>query len=188
MNRRALLETIGLLAWGLTGCAARATQPSYKISAEQLHKTLAQRFPMRQSLVAGWLHLDLLNPRLRLLPESNRIGSAFDVNAAGPALRHSYSGMFDVDFGLRYEASDLSIRATQLRVNSLRIDHLPRDTAELLATYGPALAESALQDVVLHRLRPQDLALPDGLGLQPGSITVVPEGLVIGFVPKQETR
>jgi len=38
--------------------------------------------------------------------------------------------------------------------------------------------------VVLHRMRPQDLALPDGLGMQPGSITVTDEGLTIGFVPK----
>lgn len=176
-----------MFALALTGCAARA-EPSFKISEEQLRKTLAQRFPLRQTLAAGWLQLDLLNPRLRLLPEANRLGSAFDVNMAGPALPRRYSGMFDVDFGLRYEASDLSIRATQLKVNSLHIDNLPRDTAELLNTYGPSLAQGALQDVVLHRLRPQDLALPDGLGMQPGAISVVPEGLVIHFVPKQETR
>jgi hypothetical protein len=39
-------------------------------------------------------------------------------------------------------------------------------------------------DVQVPTLRPQDLALPDGLGMQPGSITVTNEGLTIGFVPK----
>jgi hypothetical protein len=38
---------------------------------------------------------------------------------------------------------------------------------------------------VVHRLRPQDLMLSDGLGLEPGSITVTAKGLVIGFVAKQ---
>jgi len=38
--------------------------------------------------------------------------------------------------------------------------------------------------VVVHTLRPQDLALPDGLGMQPGSMTVTDAGLTIGFVPK----
>jgi hypothetical protein len=55
---------------------------------------------------------------------------------------------------------------------------------ELLATYGPALAQQSLKEVVLHQLRPQDLALADGLGLQPGSITVTDKGLLIGFVLK----
>ena len=54
----------------------------------------------------------------------------------------------------------------------------------MLNAYGPALAAQTLQEVVLHTLRPQDLALPDGLGMQPGSITVTNEGLTIGFVPK----
>jgi len=37
---------------------------------------------------------------------------------------------------------------------------------------------------VLHTLRPQDLALADTMGLQPGSITVTDKGLVVGFVNK----
>lgn len=51
-------------------------------------------------------------------------------------------------------------------------------------TYGPALAQQSLLEVVLQ-LSPQDLALPDGLGMQPGSLTVTSEGLVIEFVPKR---
>ena len=54
----------------------------------------------------------------------------------------------------------------------------------LINTYGPTLAEQTLLEVVVHRMRPQDFALPDSLGLQPGSITVTSEGLTIGFVPK----
>ena len=54
----------------------------------------------------------------------------------------------------------------------------------MLNSYGPALAEQSLLELVLHQLRPQDLALADGLWLQPGSITVTYHGLVIGFVAK----
>jgi len=54
----------------------------------------------------------------------------------------------------------------------------------LLNTYGPALSERSLREVVLHRLQPEDLALPNSLGMQPGSITVTDTGLVIGFVLK----
>lgn len=54
----------------------------------------------------------------------------------------------------------------------------------LLSGYRAALADGTLLEVVLHRMRAQDLALPDAMGLRPGSITVTSEGLTIGFVPK----
>jgi hypothetical protein len=41
---------------------------------------------------------------------------------------------------------------------------------------------------VLHQLRPEDLALADTMGLQPGTIHVEAAGLVVTFVPKPATR
>ena len=188
MNRRLLLTLSARLAMGgalyasLPGARA---QPSYKVTAAQLQEAVAARFPRRYP-VQGLLDLDAQAPRLRFLPEQNRLGAEMAMQVAGPALRRSYSGTFDLDFALRYEASDLTIRASQLRVNALRFDGLPPGPSELLATYGPALAQQTLQDAVLHQLKPQDLALPDGMGLEPGSITVTAQGLVIGFVTKQQ--
>ncbi len=187
MKRRGLLTLASWLALGGPACSALPEargQPSYKVSAEQLQRAVAQRFPLRYP-VGGLLDLNVQAPRLRLLPELNRLGTEMVVEAAGPALKRSYTGAFDLDFALRYEASDQSIRAHQLRVNSLRFSGLPPGSSELLNAYGPALAEQALQEVVLHQLRPQDLALADAMGLQPGSITVTPQGLVIGFVTRQ---
>lgn len=188
MKRRLLLTLPLWLPLGLGGAAASAakgagSQPSYKVSVEQMQQALAQRFPRRYPL-AGLLDLNVQAPQLRLLPEQNRLGTEMVVQAAGPALRRSYTGAFDLDFALRYEASDQSIRAHQLRVNSLRFADLPPRPSELLDAYGPALAEQTLQEVVLHTLRPQDLALADVMGLQPGSITVTAQGLTIGFVAK----
>jgi hypothetical protein len=39
-------------------------------------------------------------------------------------------------------------------------------------------------EVALHQLRPQDLAMTDALGMQPGNITVTDKGLVFDFVAK----
>ena len=178
-----------MLAWGGgvgTALAAWATEsdlPGYKVSQAQLQEAVARRFPLRYP-VGGLLDLHVQAPRLRLLPELNRLGTEMVVEATGPALKRSYTGMFDLDFALRYEPSDQSIRAHQLRVNSLRFDGLAARPSELLDAYGPALAAQALRELVLHQLRPQDLALPDAMGLQPDRITVTPEGLVIGFMTR----
>lgn len=134
--------------------------------------------------VAGLFDVALAVPRLRLLPDANRLASELPVQVAGPALRHSYSGELGLDFGLRYEAADRTIRARGLRVRSLDVPGLTGQAAALLRHAATDLAEQALLEVVLHRLQPRDLALTDAMGLQPGAITVTPTGLVIGFVNK----
>lgn len=185
MQRRFLLTMPLWLSLG-SACSALASpgkQPGYTVSAEQLQQAVAERFPLRYPM-GGLLDLNVQAPRLRLLPDTNRLATDMVVQAAGPVLRRSYTGAFEVDFGLRYEASDQTIRAHQLRVNALRFPDLPPGPAELLNAYGPALAEQTLQDAVLHQLRPQDLALPDAMGLQPDSITVTAQGLAITFVNK----
>lgn len=169
------------LAWAVCGCAA--ARPGYTVSAEQLEQALAQRFPLRYP-VARLFDVDLQAPRLRLLPQQNRLGSELTLAVGGPALRRSYGGVLDLDFALRYEPADRSIRAHQLRLHALRVDGLPAEATALLDSYLPMLAADRLGEVVLHRLRPRDLELADNLGLQPGAITVTDRGLQIGFVPK----
>ncbi|WP_342617410.1 DUF1439 domain-containing protein [Rhodoferax sp. GW822-FHT02A01] len=157
--------------------------PNYKVSAAQLQSAVAQRFPLRYPL-AGLMNLDVQVPQLRLLPALNRLSAEMVVNAAGPALQRSHQGTLEVEFALRYEATDRTVRAHQLRLVRLQFPSLQPGVVELINTYGQQLAEQTLLEVVLHRLRPQDLALPDSMGLQPGNITVTNEGLTIAFVPK----
>lgn len=157
--------------------------PHYKVSAARLQAAVAQRFPLRYP-VQGLMNLDVQVPQLRLLPALNRLRAEMVVDAAGPALQRSHQGTLDVEFALRYEATDRTLRAHQLRLARLQFPSLPPGVVALLNTYGPALAERTLLEVVLHTLSPQDLALPDTLGMQPGNMTVTAEGLTIGFVPK----
>jgi len=157
--------------------------PQYTVSVVVLQQAVAQRFPLRYP-VQGLLNLAMQAPRLTLLPAQNRLGAEIDLVAAGPALQGSHPGTLALDLALRYEASDLSVRAHQLRFKRLSMPSLPPGVVALLNTYGPVLSERALLEVVLHRLQPPDLALPSSMGMQPGSITVTDAGLVIGFVPK----
>ncbi|MES2508984.1 MAG: DUF1439 domain-containing protein [Pseudomonadota bacterium] len=190
MKRRLIITSTGRLL--LAGAVYSVLTPlraqaAYKVSKEKLQQAVGEKFP-RKYPVRGLFDLTLQIPQLRMLPEQNRLGVQTPVGLAGQALNQSYTGIFDVDFGLRFEPSDLSIRATQLRVNALKFDNLAPGPAALLATYGPQLAEQSLQDVVLHQLKAQDLALPDGMGLQPDKITVTAQGLSISFAPKQAAQ
>jgi hypothetical protein len=188
MYRRSFLRDLRKLAFaglalaGLWGTLAMA-QPRYTVSAAQLQQMVAQQFPRRYP-VAGLMRMDVQAPLLRLLPERNRLSAEMAVEAAGPLLERSQKGWFEVDFALRYEASDRTVRAHQLRFKRLRMADLSPAATELLNAYGPTLAEQTLQEVVLHHLSAKDLALTDDLGLQPSTITVTESGLVLGFETK----
>jgi hypothetical protein len=180
--QRAAACTVALVA-GVLATPCVQAQPSYTVSLAQLHEVVAQKFP-RSVPVQGLIDLTLQAPQLRLVPATNRLGALMAVNAAGPALRRSHAGSFDVEFALRYEPSDRTLRAHQIQLGRLDFPSLKPSVTELLNAYGPALAAQSLGEVTLHQLRAKDTALFDAMGLQPGPITVTDKGLVVGFVQK----
>lgn len=159
------------------------TQPHTTVSLQQMQTALAQRFPLRYP-VPGLLNLEVQRPRLQLLPAQNRVGAELDLQATGPALQRSHQGTLGLDFALRYEPSDRTLRAHRLRLQRLQFPTLQPGVVALLNSYAPALAERSLLEVVLHQLQPKDLALADVMGMQPGRISVTEQGLLIGFVAK----
>ena len=187
MNRRLLLNATAMagVAAALAGAGTGAqAQPRLVVSARRLQDAVAERFPRRYT-VGGLLRLTVDIPFLRLLPELNRVAADMAVNADGPALAAPTTGSFDLDFALRYERSDRSIRAHRLRVRSLRISGLPAPYPDLLDAFREPLARQTFGEVVLHRLSTQDLALAETMGFEPDTITVVADGLVIGFAVRQ---
>ena len=187
LHRRRFLTaaTRGLALGGAALLAARGAQaqPSYTVPLAQLQSMVDPKFP-RSVPVQGLINLTVQTPHLRLLPEVNRLGAAMALDVAGPALRRSYPGSLDVEFALRYEASDRTLRAHQIQLGRMEFPSLRPAVNELLNAYGPQLAEQSLREVTLHQLRPQDTAVFDGLGLQPGPITVTAKGLTVAFVSK----
>jgi hypothetical protein len=173
------------LALAALWCGSVAAQPRFTVTAEQLQQAVAKRFPLRYP-VAGLVDLAVQAPDIKLLPEKNRLNAVMAVEASGQALHRKQNGTFEVEFALRYEVSDRTLRATALRFKRLSFPGLRPEATEILNAYGQTLSEQALLEVVLHQLRPQDLAMADALGMQLGSITVTDKGLVIDFVAKSQ--
>lgn len=172
---------IALLAAG--GCATVLGPQRRVVTAEQIERATARHFPRRYPL-AGVVDLTLQPPQISLLPEANRVRVRLPLEADGLLLRRAYPGVLDLDFALRYDEADHTVRVTAPQVRELRIDGLPPRAAELLAPLGPRLAQQALEGGVLYTLRPEDVDKLQRLGLRPGPITVRPEGLVVDFVPR----
>lgn len=191
MHRRLLLSlvTVGLCGHSLAQTAGAASTepipalPRITVPKDLLQTEVAKRFPVRYP-VAGLVNLDLGAPRLGLLPAQNRLRAEMPVAAAGAALARTQQGSFTVDFALRYEHSDRSLRAHQLKVYRFRFPGLQPEAVDLLNTYAPALAEQSLREVVLYQLPQKEAAMADLLGLRPGQITVTEHGLLVELVQR----
>lgn len=184
MNRRSwLMVATASVALIATACSGKSVPSSVSVSSAKLQEMVAKRFP-KQFPVAGLLQLSLTSPTLAMLPERNALNALIPVELGGKVLKEVYSGMLNVDFALRYEPSDRTLRAHQIKVNSLEMNGLAPAMSDMLATYTNALAEQALGQVVLYQLQDKDLALVDALAMEPGAITVTPQGLTIALVQK----
>ena len=184
MLRRPLLVT--LAAWPAVRLAAQpeAKRPHHKIPASQLLEALSARFPLRFA-VPGVVDLVVGDPALLLLATRTKLGSALQLEARGPALRDQVKAEVDVLFGLRYEPGDRTVRTQDPEVQRLRVPGLAPETADTIEQMTRALLARMRGDVVLHRFTERELALPDTMGFEPGTLTVLDDGVDIEFVPKR---
>ena len=181
--RRLVLAAVVLV---LAGCAAISPPgpKTYTISEAQLLELIAQKFPVNER-VAELLDLQVLTPRIKLLPQSNRIATELDLSLSERFLRSSFKGSLAMDYGLRFEPSDNSVRLTDVKVSSLQFSGVPVIYQPIANGLAPLLAERLLKDFTLHKLSAADMAAAAGWGYAPGGFQVTPQGLSISLVPKQ---
>ena len=152
------------------------------IAPEQLQATIAKRFPYQQKL-ADVLDLKIMSPRLALLPDTNRIGTELDLNLLERIGGRTYTGTMALDYGLRFERSDNSVRMTGVRVSSVKLNNVPEPFNEAISRHMPRMAEQLLSNYALHTFSEQDMSLVSGLGFEPGEIKVTPKGLRVTLDP-----
>ena len=166
----------------LAGCAAVFGPRTVEVPQAELEQMLARRFPMTQRVLEIF-DVTVSAPRLRLLPESNRVATDFDVGSTDRLLRAQHRGALSLSFGLRFEAADNTLRVTQVRVERVQIDAAPGPLQRHLERLGTLVAEQSLDDQVIHRLRPKDVEAVQGRGYRPSELRVTPRGLLVTLLP-----
>ncbi len=184
-----MLTSVGLAALlpPLTACAAGARAASslrtITLSQEKLNELLAKRFPYTRSF-SGLADLSLQSPRLRLLPQDNRLGTALDLVVAERLTGSRYTGGLDLDYGLRFDDQEGAIRMTDVKVNRVAVDQVPPAQRQLISQYAPRAAETLLSNMVLYRIPDEYLSMARNLGWVASTLRVLPEGLRIELGPQ----
>lgn len=184
MTRRRLLSVA--LVGGLASACVAGTAPApgaFTLSRERLQDLLARRFPVQRSL-AGLADLRLQSPQLLLLPQANRLGTVLDMVLVEHLGGRHWTGVIELDCGLRFDPAPGAIRMNDVRVRRFEVAPLaPADRADL-AQLAPPLAERLLEGAELYRVPADQLALAHSLGLTVGALTVLPDGLRVALVPQ----
>ena len=181
-----VLRGRGLLPWlvalCLAGCALGPR--SIEVPQARLEQLIKDRFP-HQTRVLELLDVTVAAPRVRLLPDANRIATDLEVSVSDRVFGRAFTGAITLSHGLRFEAADGTVRLTNVQVNRFEIAGLPAPLQRQLERIGLLLAEQSLNDRVVYTLRAQDVDAMRTRGRHPGELRVTAGGLLITFVPDE---
>ena len=201
-TRRQLLQAAlaGAAGLGLAACSPWTGPRLITLGEAELADRVGRLFPQTRRLL-DLLDIELSAPRLRLLPESNRLALALWLRTRERLLGNAGHGQLAFDCALRWAPQDASLRLTQLRVQQLwfeagagpvtppmqpmqpmqppAVAAGPRETTGIPPRLGPLLAEKLLDDLVIYRLAAEPQARLREAGLAPGAVTVTARGVEI---------
>lgn len=181
-RRPACLLAGMLLAAVATGCTSLFAPKSIEVPLARIEQWVAARLPYSTRL-ADVFDLTVAVPRLRLLPEVNRVAADVAVSLDEPLLRLAWHGSVTVAAGLRFEVSDNSVRLTNVQVERLQFDGLPPGLKNRVEQAGAMLADQLLRDRPVYTLRSQDVQAMQAYGQRPSELHVTASGLLITLVP-----
>jgi hypothetical protein len=183
MNRRvsfaALAACIFATAW-LAGCAGLGGPRNVTLSLADLQTAIERQFP-HQRRILEVIDINVARPSLRLLPEANRIATDLDLAASERLSGRSVRGSLALDYALRYEPSDASVRMTHVRVQDAKLELGSGPLSPSGARIGGLLAERLLDDFVLYRADAERLKTIQRMGIVAADIVVTARGLEIRF-------
>jgi len=210
MNRRFALTalTVAAAPLGLLVACSGLTGPTViTLTEAELAALIARSFPITRRVLEV-IDVQMMAPRLRLLPAQNRLAVDLTVASQERIFGKTGRGQLVFDSALRFEPRDASVRLTQVRVQQFNLDTggaLPAGLGAPAvpvvpvapsaqpgaagasqagptgpgARLGTALAERALEDLSIYRVPADRLASLRQLGLQPGAVTITARGLEI---------
>lgn len=165
----------------LAGCAGLSGPREVRVSSDELQRAIERQFPQQRRLLEI-VDVTVARPVLRLLPERNRIATDLELSAVERLSGRIVRGRLALEYALRYEPTDASVRTTGVRVQDVQ---LQLDAGPLSATgtrIAGLLAERLLEDFALYRADAERVRALQRLGITAAEVEVQRDGLALRFV------
>ena len=164
-----------------SGCSLWSGPRTIDVTQAQLQQAVERRFPIERRYLE-LLDVTVAAPRVLLRPDVNRVATELEVLISDRIVRSQHRGSIALNFGLRFEPSDNTIRLTNVRVDRIDVEGASALLRQQLDRVGVLLAEQTLNERPVHTLRPKDVEAMQGRGLRPGDIRVTSSGLEIDLL------
>lgn len=184
MSTRRRLVLAAAAATALPGCAGLPETGKLILSEREIGRLVERNFPLERRLLEVF-DVILSTPRVRLLPERNRLAAALDMAARERLFNGAWQGRLEFDAALRWQAGDRSIRLSQVRVHDFALESVAtasgnpmRSGAERL---GGALIERMLEAMAVYTLSAERAEQLRQAGYGSGTVAVTSRGVEITF-------
>lgn len=178
-----------LLLVGISASCATGTMLPDEVTfgTSVLEEKLAKKFPLDKRMLE-LLDVTTGKPKLRMLPDTNRIGLDLDASfhGAGASLlggSDSIGGKLSLNSGLRYDSDSRAIVLVEPKVEKISMDKVAGQsdflTGKVKIMLG-MLVEQALDGAAVHTFTEEELT-KFGSRIEPGDITVRPYGIKVGI-------
>lgn len=165
-----------------TGCASLVAPDHIDVSQARMQESLGKRFPVARHLADG-LDFTMAAPLLTMRPEADRIAVECAVTGGEALFMRPLKGVLLASCGLVFDAVEHSVRPSEVRVELVRFEGLPRNLGRAVERLGRPLAEGWLAQQPIYVLRPVDIERLQAAGRVPDAIRVTAAGVSIALRP-----
>jgi hypothetical protein len=173
-------------ALGLGGCAqiTKESMRTVTLSQGQLQALLDRQFPQDKRLYELF-DVRMTQPKVRLVPGTGaapgRLGTDLALEASERITGRRTSGSLSLDYGLRYEPSDGSVRLSNVQVKDAKLELGGQAVSGGVSRMAGVLAERLLDNFEVYRFPADKLETLKKVGFNSADIAVTERGLQMKF-------
>lgn len=185
-QRRTWLRLAAGSALGLTlapfAMSARAAYNiwtgEYTMTRPEIESAVGKRFPT--TLRYGQLlAVELTNPQLQFNPQANRITTQVDAQLQNVLIGGApVKGVLAISSALKYDPVQKAVLLDSPSVERVDVDGMPPAYGQQLNAIGGTVAQQVLNQYPIYKFKPEQLRY-GGREVEPGTITVLPDGIKV---------
>ena len=169
----------------LAACAASTFPfiPShYTFSQQQVQEAVQRKFPYQRT-ISQVFQVQLANPVVGFLPDTNRVSIRLDAHLASPFLQEPVDGVFTLSSELAYDEASKSVVLKSPNVDSVNVSGGAQAYTQQINAAAALLATQLLTNYPIYTFKPEQLQFA-GVNYEPGTITILTNGIRVQIVEK----
>jgi hypothetical protein len=169
----------------LAACAASTFPfiPShYTFSQQQVQEAVQRKFPYQRT-ISQVFQVQLANPVVGFLPDTNRVSIRLDAHLASPFLQEPVDGVFTLSSELAYDEASKSVVLKSPNVDNVNVSGGAQAYTQQINAAAALLATQLLSNYPIYTFKPEQLQFA-GVNYEPGTITILTNGIRVQIVEK----